>query len=131
MQSAGNMHCLCTFLLQMHSNTISDLENVGQNNGAQYLHGAILSQISKAIKEITRFRVSFHHFQDMSISFFSFENLGKGRNDAIQWRISTSIQVIPCIYTPALTVFEILTIQLFDLENLVVVIHYITNISVI
>ena len=38
------------------------------------------------------------------------------RNDAMRWRISTSIKVIAHFY--ALTMFEILTFQMFDLANL-------------
>ena len=40
------------------------------------------------------------------------------RNGAIRWQISICIKVVARIFTPALTVFEILTFQMFDRENL-------------
>ena len=39
------------------------------------------------------------------------------RSDAITWRISTYLKVIDFIFMWFLTVFEILTFQIFDLEN--------------
>ena len=40
------------------------------------------------------------------------------RNNAIRWRISTSVKVIARIFTLALAVFEIWTFQMFDFESL-------------
>ena len=39
-------------------------------------------------------------------------------DDDTRWQISTSINVIIRIFTPALTACDILTLQMFDLENL-------------
>ena len=40
------------------------------------------------------------------------------RCDAIRWRIRTSTTVVKRIFTPILTVSEILRLETFDLENL-------------
>ena len=39
-------------------------------------------------------------------------------NDAIRWQKSKSIKVILCIFSLALTIFEVLTFGIFYLENL-------------
>ena len=39
------------------------------------------------------------------------------RNDAIRWQISMSMKVTVRIFALALTVSEILTLEMFDLEN--------------
>ena len=77
--------------------------------------------VIKIYKKILHIRVlAFTISNILACKIFYLENWGQGReyyfyNDAI--RISASIKVIALIFTLSVTVLEILTFQMFDLEK--------------
>ena len=61
----------------MHNKKMFDIEsNESQiSDEAQYLHGVILWQISKSMKNIKHFCTSFHNFYKLAFQIVDIENL--------------------------------------------------------
>ena len=89
----GTSTVIAQFLLQIQNKKMRNIRS-----------GAFRWQISKSIKVITQ--------------FVYLENWIKVVKYNIRWGISTSLKVIACMFTPALTVLKTIKFEMFDLYNL-------------
>ena len=124
-KSAGTTAVCVFFINKYMTKKCLILKNEGQGRGVHHSQAAIRWWILTCIKFIwCVFCAISHHFQDIDsfklLTMKTYVKITENRlhNDVIWGRIATSIQVIGRIFAPALTAFEMLTFQMYDLENL-------------